>query len=931
MRVLTDVVDALSYAHAQGVVHRDIKPENVLITRKHAVVTDFGVAKAVSASTGGASLTSLGVALGTPAYMAPEQAAADPHVDHRADLYAAGVVGYEMLCGRPPLLGPTPQATLAAQVTQVPEPVVTHRPTVPAALSALIMRSLEKHPADRWADADEVLHQLEAMATPSGGLTPTGAVPISSGTEAAIRRAQPLRVAVQFGVAALIVLAVVYVLMLRLGLPDWVFAGAVALLVVGLPIMLVTGAFERRRALARTTGVTLPAPRGVRRWFTWRSSLVGGALAFAGLGLATALYMAMRLLGVGPVGTLVASGVLKTRESLLLASFDNRAADSTLGPSLTEAFRVDLSQSPTIKLVDPPALIDALRRMQRSSGTVLDLALAREVAVREGIKAVVVGQIDPVGKGYVLSARLVAAADGAVLAAVRATADDDRALIPAIDGLSRKLRERIGESLRTIRANQPLERVTTGSLVALRKYSQAVAALDRDGDMDRSVVLLREAAALDSGFAMAYRKLAVVLGNGGAPRDQVLAATQQAYANRGRLPELERYLVTARYYEDIDYDPPQSVAAYRSALELDPDNDIALNNLALMYGNQRRWHEAESLAVRAIAVSPGDPQYFNAVHAMVGQGRFADAATLIDRGVRAAPGHYVLRFIQAEVASAQLDYRTAAAELSRMVEEPSVAPVWRARGREEQSAIAQAQGRLGDATTHLREAMGLAEQRGVARGYLTDAVALGWLDLRYRNRPAAALRTVDSALARHPLASLAAVDRPYAELAELAGAAGRIDRAKALLGEYAAAVPEGVRRSNSYVYKAQAAIAVAEGRLNAALEGYRALYDRNERGCVSCGWYELATVYDRMGRSDSARAIYQRVVTTPGLRRLQIDAYRLAPTYRRLAELDEARGDRVGALDYYGRFVDLWKDADGDLQPVVRDVRGRMARLVGEH
>src|SRR5713226_2167791 len=325
VRVLTDVVDALSYAHAQGVVHRDIKPENVLIARKHAVVTDFGVAKAVSASTGGASLTSLGVALGTPAYMAPEQAAADPHVDHRADLYAAGVLGYEMLCGRPPLLGATPQATLAAQVTQVPESVTTHRPSVPAALSALIMRSLEKHPADRWADADELLHHLEAMATPSGGLTPTGAaVPISSGTEAAIRRSQPLRVAVQFGVGALIVLAVVYALMLRLGLPDWVFAGAVALLVVGLPIMLVTGVFERRRALARTTGVVLPPQRGVRRWFTWRGSLVGGALAFAGLGLATALYMAMRLLGVGPVGTLVASGVLKAREPLLLASFDNR-------------------------------------------------------------------------------------------------------------------------------------------------------------------------------------------------------------------------------------------------------------------------------------------------------------------------------------------------------------------------------------------------------------------------------------------------------------------------------------------------------------------------------------------------------------------------------------------------------------------------------
>src|SRR2546423_5169866 len=109
IRILADVADALAYAHAHGVVHRDVKPDNVLISGKHAVVTDFGVAKAVSASSVASSLTSLGVALGTPAYMAPEQAAADPHVDHRADLYAVGALAYEMLCGRPPFTGTNPQ------------------------------------------------------------------------------------------------------------------------------------------------------------------------------------------------------------------------------------------------------------------------------------------------------------------------------------------------------------------------------------------------------------------------------------------------------------------------------------------------------------------------------------------------------------------------------------------------------------------------------------------------------------------------------------------------------------------------------------------------------------------------------------------------------------------------------------------------------
>src|SRR6266852_973817 len=137
IRILTDVADALAYAHAHNVVHRDIKPDNVLLSGKHALVTDFGVSKAVSASSGG-SLTSLGVALGTPAYMAPEQAAADPHVDHRADLYALGVLGYEMLTGQPPFRGATPQATLAAQVTRKPEPVTASREAIPVALNVLV-------------------------------------------------------------------------------------------------------------------------------------------------------------------------------------------------------------------------------------------------------------------------------------------------------------------------------------------------------------------------------------------------------------------------------------------------------------------------------------------------------------------------------------------------------------------------------------------------------------------------------------------------------------------------------------------------------------------------------------------------------------------------------------------------------------------------
>jgi serine/threonine-protein kinase len=173
VKVLIEVTDALAYAHSQGLVHRDIKPENILLSGRHALVTDFGVAKAVSEATGRQALTTAGVALGTPAYMAPEQAAGEAHIDQRVDIYALGVLGYELVSGRAPFTGRTSQEVLAAHVTQPPAPLSHHRAACPAELESVIMKCLAKRPADRWQTADELLAQLEPLATPSGGSTPT--------------------------------------------------------------------------------------------------------------------------------------------------------------------------------------------------------------------------------------------------------------------------------------------------------------------------------------------------------------------------------------------------------------------------------------------------------------------------------------------------------------------------------------------------------------------------------------------------------------------------------------------------------------------------------------------------------------------------------------------------------------------------------------
>jgi len=929
VRILRDVCDALAYAHGHGVVHRDVKPDNVLLSGKHALVTDFGVAKAVSMSSGAkggeGTLTSLGMALGTPAYMAPEQAAGDPTVDHRADLYAVGAMGYELLAGRTPFGGLSPQGMLAAQVTATPDPVTQHRDSVPPALATLIMRCLAKHPADRPQTADELLGQLEAMATPTGAALSEQLV-ISSGTAAAIRRSHPLRVATLFALAAVGVLALARLLVRLLGLPDWAFAGAVGVAAAGLPVFLWTGVIERRRALAGTSG-RLAAAAGVHHWFTWRRALLSGAGAFGLLGLGTAGYMAMRLLGIGPVGTLVASGVLAQRDRLVLADFENRTKDSTLGPSLTEALRVDLAQSGVIRLLDGAAVGQALVRMGRAPGTPLDPALARELAQREGAKAVVHGQIDPLGRGYVVSAELLSAADGSALVALRETAQDDGAIIAAVDRLSHKLRERIGESLKTIRASDPLEEVTTRSLEALRKYSQGVRASDA-ADMVRAATLLEEAIALDTTFAMAYRKLAVVLTNSGGAQSRISAAATQAFRHRDRLTPFERDLAEAYYYTRVDYDPAKTEAAYRAALDQEPENGVALNNLALLFNSLRRFADAESLAVRGLAVAPNQwALYTNAGVAQIGQANYAAAARTVALMEQRSPSNPLRPFLRAFLALAQRHYDSA--ELgARAVAETSRDPTWQSSAAGTLAAIDLVRGKLGASEADARRAMAFDEQRGVPGKVIDDAIEIAVMDVHYRNASDAARREVEEALRRHPLASIPAEDRPYLDLAWLYADAGHPDRARQLLAEYEATVPEGVRRGQPFRHGAAAQIAFAEGRFQDAIRGYRSWYD--EDSCAVCGLFLLGRAYEKAGQPDSALAVYERAVTTPGyLRAFEEDAT-LGPTYRRLAELYEERGQLDKARDYYGRFVDLWKDADPDLQPIVRDVKQRLARLSAE-
>ena len=613
--ILRDVSKALAYAHQRGVVHRDIKPDNVLISGGVAVVTDFGIAKAISASrtsSGRATLTQLGTSIGTPAYMAPEQAAGDPNVDARADIYSLGATVYELLTGRVVFADRTAQRMLAAHMSEAPQPVTNYRVDLPAALVELIMSCLAKDPNDRPQDAGDIARILDAI-TSGGGMQAMPAVLL--GGPAMFRRALVIYGAAFVAVAVLAKAAIV-----GIGLPEWVFPGSLVVMALGLPVVLWTGYVQRvtRRAITATPtftpgGTPSTATHGTIATMalkaapkvSWSRTARGGAWALGVFVTLIAVFMTMRAFGVGPFGSLLAAGKLNAREPVILTDFRTTNVDSTLGRVVSDAVRAGLSGSSAFTLVSPASVTAALAFMKQPPSVRIDSALARQIALREGVKAIVDGEVTGVAGGYIVSLRLVRADSGTELASFRETGDGPRGLIDAADRLARALRSRAGESLRSVNATPPLFRATTESLDALRKYSEAVRA-NLLGNPD-AVLLAREAVAIDSTFASAWSLLGATLSNYGYPRSAIDSAISQAYRYRERLPARERDRVTARFFAlGPGRDRARAITVLNSlASQGDTElNSPTLVNLAEQLRTRREYAVAESLNKVSYRVNP---------------------------------------------------------------------------------------------------------------------------------------------------------------------------------------------------------------------------------------------------------------------------------------------------------------------------------------
>jgi eukaryotic-like serine/threonine-protein kinase len=646
------------------------------------------------------------------------------------------------------------------------------------------------------------------------------------------------------------------------------------------------------------------------------------------------VLVALRGLGVWPATSLFATGALARNERILVGDFRSSGSDTALASVVTEAFRISLAQSRNVGVMPPTGMRDALRRMQRDVNTRVEGGVAHEMATRQGLKAYVDGEILSAGGRYVISARLMETSTGEALVTLREQADDDRGVLPAVDRLTRGLRARAGDSFTQLRDALPIEQVTTPSLEAFRAYVQGARAFNYDADFERGRRLLERAISLDTGFAMAYRKLATELGNLIREPDLRIRYTTKAYQHRDRLTEVERYLVIGTYFErGPEADNEKAIEAYEAASEIQPTNTTALNNLATQLRRTHRFREAQRYTERVIQLPDVVLHSFNGyANNALFLGDTALARRVLAETERRFGRVAVVVEKRAEVLYALGDVDSALAAAYRLAD-MQVDGVNRSSGMRLAAGMLAAHGRVREASRALARAAALRALADTVP--LMPAIDSAWVSIALRSDTASGRRILDRALAGHPVASISHVSRLYTALGTLLADAGRVDELKQL-----EALFERDSRTLRSIYDEETRqglagdIALAELRYADAARAYHqagmAVSD-----CFVCFWSLEAHAYDLAGQRDSAIALFTRYLEQPDAWRSgdpyvhsqMADGTWLAHAYVRLGELWEAKGDRVKAASYYGRFVELWKDADPELQPKVADVRRRIERL----
>jgi tetratricopeptide (TPR) repeat protein len=427
---------------------------------------------------------------------------------------------------------------------------------------------------------------------------------------------------------------------------------------------------------------------------------------------------------------------------------------------------------------------------------------------------------------------------------------------------------------------------------------------------------------------MAWRKLAVQMFNQRTDPERQATAAKRAYDLRERLPRREAELATAYYFQSTS-NRPEAIQAYERMLATWPDDGVARNNLSLLLVQEGRYPDAERLLRESIdSGTTFRAVYDNLIDAQLWQRKFADAESTVARYDRAVPNAADQRRYFAYIVAFTTGQYDRASRLADSLSQ-SADPAWREGGASGTIRLLVLRGHLAEALRRANRMLEEAARNGArANGDLLSGEAdVAFAENVLLGQPEAGAKRLEAALARYPLDSVPPRNRGYPGLINTAASLGRPDLAEKLHAEFLRTIPESERRTDGDDAWARASVALARGRWRESIEQNRLAQQR--WGCPICALPDIGLAFERLNERDSALAVYQEYVNRP----IYYDAgqqFYQPVVLRRLGELYEVKGDKAKALEYYGQFVDLWKNADPELQPKVKEFRRRISELAGE-
>ena len=586
LEIAREIAEALSYAHSYGIVHRDIKPDNVMLYGGHAVIADFGIAKAVSAA-GGEKLTGTGMAIGTPQYMSPEQASGD-EVDARSDVYALACLTYEMLVGEPPFTGRNVQAIVQQHIAAPPPSASTIRPTTPPDISLAIQRAMAKTPADRYSTAGEFAEALKGTR---------------DGIGAYLRSLVRRRVPHVLGVYALLSVGVTFLigfLIDRLVLSPHLTGFGIVALASLLPAVAIV-AYFRGRAWTWKAKMAIPA------------NLVASALLLL-------LVFGTKDLGAATTtvtvedeeGNTIERVVPKSefRKRLVIFFFDNETGDSTsdwLQYGIPLALDLDLTQDLFIQTRTAEEFAEEFKKAGYAVGVALPLTFRRQLADEQHVEYFVSGSFSRENGDFLVTVTLHETRRSRLLAERQFSGSDIFALA---DEMAVQLKHDLKIPTQYIEEVEdlPVADMLTSSILAYEHMIEGYKALTWDEDWETAAQALEASVSEDPTNAFAHLVLYIVsLLRNDRPKAQ--AAIESALQHSYKLPERAQYDVKAAYY-DFNQQPDKVLAIYRMKVELLPDDiegRAQLASLVLLLENDR--DAAAAQYERILEIDPTQYEY----------------------------------------------------------------------------------------------------------------------------------------------------------------------------------------------------------------------------------------------------------------------------------------------------------------------------------